>query len=68
LGFAGYKVGMVHIMATDNTPNSPTNKLNMAIPCTIIATPPLKVFGIRFYHKPYLNLMPYTDIISEKSG
>ncbi|CEG12420.1 50S ribosomal protein L3P (fragment) [groundwater metagenome] len=58
---------MVHIMATDNTPNSPTNKLNMAIPCTIIATPPLKVFGIRFYHKPYLNLMPYTDIISEKS-
>ncbi len=66
-GFAGYKVGMVHIMATDNTPNSPTNKLNMAIPCTIIATPPLKVFGIRFYHKPYLNLMPYLDIISEKS-
>jgi len=66
-GFAGYKVGMAHIMATDITPNSPTNKLEMAIPCTIIATPPLKVFGIRFYHRPYLNLMPYTDIISEKS-
>ncbi|PKP60781.1 MAG: 50S ribosomal protein L3 [Candidatus Altiarchaeales archaeon HGW-Altiarchaeales-1] len=65
-GFAGYKVGMAQIMATDNTPNSPTGKLNVAIPCTIIATPPLKVFGIRFYHRPYLNLMPYTDIISEK--
>lgn len=65
-GFAGYKVGMAHIMAIDHTSNSPTNKLNISIPCTIIATPPLKVFGIRFYHRPYLNLMPYTDIISEK--
>lgn len=67
LGFAGYKVGMAHIMAINNTPNSPENKLSVAIPCTIIATPPLKIFGIRFYHRPYLNLMPYTDIISEKS-
>jgi len=67
LGFAGYKVGMTHVIATDLTPNSPTNKLEVAIPCTIIAAPPLKVFGIRFYHRPYLNLMPYTDIISEKA-
>lgn len=66
LGFVGYKVGMGHVMAIDNTPNSPTSKLNVAIPCTIIATPPLKVIGIRFYHRPYLNFLPYTDIISEK--
>ncbi|NCT01049.1 MAG: 50S ribosomal protein L3 [Candidatus Altarchaeum sp. CG12_big_fil_rev_8_21_14_0_65_33_22] len=67
LGFAGYKVGMAQIMATDITPHSPTNKINVAIPCTIIATPPLKIFGIRFYHKPYIHLMPYTEVISEKS-
>ncbi|MFN3528107.1 MAG: 50S ribosomal protein L3, partial [Candidatus Altarchaeaceae archaeon] len=65
LGFLGYKVGMLHLMAINRTPNSPTNNMEVAIPATVIATPPLKVFGIRLYHKEYLTEIPLTDIYAE---
>ena len=38
LGFAGYKVGMSHVGINE-----------ISYPVTIIACPPLRVFGIRFY-------------------
>jgi len=49
LGFIGYKAGMTHIMAKDNTPTSLTKNQTISLPVTIIECPSLKPFSIRFY-------------------
>ncbi|WP_415283570.1 50S ribosomal protein L3 [Candidatus Nitrososphaera sp. FF02] len=49
VGFAGFKVGGIHILTIDDrekTPNFGKQLLNV---CTVIATPPLKVIGVRGY-------------------
>ncbi len=51
LGFAGFKVGGVHVLSIDDrekTPNFGKQLLNAA---TVIATPPIRVIGIRGYKK-----------------
>lgn len=49
LGFAGYKVGMATVIATDNGPNSMTKGQEIAIPVTILECPSLKIASIIFY-------------------
>jgi large subunit ribosomal protein L3 len=49
LGFAGYKAGMTHVIATDNDKNSLTKGQDIQVPVTIIECPPLKIVGVRFY-------------------
>lgn len=49
LGFAGYKAGMTHVIATDNDKNSLTQGQDIQVPVTIIECPPIKIAGIRFY-------------------
>ena len=51
LGFSGYKVGMTHIMITDNKKTSPTKGRTLSIPVTIVECPPLKILGARFYRE-----------------
>lgn len=51
LGFAGYKVGMTHLLITDNKPHSLTKGTEIFCPVTIIECPPLKTASIRFYKK-----------------
>ncbi len=54
LGFAGYKAGMTHLIATDNKPKSQTKGQDIRVPVTIVECPPLKVMGIRYYkNTPY---------------
>ncbi len=54
LAFAGYKVGMTHIIYTDNKSTSMTKGEDISIPITIIECPPLKIASIIFYKKtPY---------------
>ncbi|MCX8147183.1 MAG: 50S ribosomal protein L3 [Candidatus Woesearchaeota archaeon] len=54
LGFAGYKVGMTHILHIDNRKNSITKGLEISCPVTLIECPPLKIISARFYKKsPY---------------
>lgn len=51
LGFAGFKVGGIHVLTIDDrekTPNFGKHLLNAA---TVIATPPIKLIGIRGYKK-----------------
>jgi len=50
-GFAGYKVGMTHIMMVDDHPKSLTAGMELAVPVTIIETPPMKVAAVRAYRK-----------------
>lgn len=65
LGFAGYKAGMTHIIAIDNRKTSPTKGEEIQIPCTVIETPSLFVFGLRFYKKTPSGFICVCDILSE---
>ncbi len=48
-GFICYKAGMASAYVKDNTPDSMTKGKNIAVPCTILECPPMKIFSIRFY-------------------
>lgn len=50
-GFLCYKVGMTSALIKDVTPDSLTKNKKIAIPVTILACPPIKIFSIRFYKK-----------------
>ena len=65
LGFAGYKVGMVHLMITDNNPNSMTKGETISCPATIIECPPLKTASIRFYKNTVDGSKVVSDVLSE---
>ncbi|MBR9702788.1 50S ribosomal protein L3, partial [Candidatus Woesearchaeota archaeon] len=47
LGFAGYKAGMTHVIATDNRKNSTSKGQDMVMPVTIIECPPIRIHAIR---------------------
>ncbi|VVB51913.1 50S ribosomal protein L3 [uncultured archaeon] len=66
LGFAGYKAGMTHVMATDNRKNTPTSGLEIFIPVTVIQIPPLFVVGIRAYSQGYGGKPSATEVWAEK--
>lgn len=51
VGFAGYKVGMTHLIATDNRQFSKTKGQNVFMPATIIECPPLRVIGAHVYQQ-----------------
>ncbi|MEM3154703.1 MAG: 50S ribosomal protein L3 [Candidatus Woesearchaeota archaeon] len=51
LGFVGYKVGMTHIIATDNKPTSLTKNEDIQIPVTVLECPPVKIAAILLYKK-----------------
>src|SRR3989338_8033728 len=53
LGFAGYKVGMTHLLVTDNRATTKTKGENIFCPATIIECPPIKVAGIVFYKNSF---------------
>lgn len=68
-GFAGYKVGMTHVIIEDNYKNSLTKGKEVSLPATIIECPPIKVFGTRFYTTDAENgdLKVLTEIITDKA-
>ena len=49
VGFAGYKVGMTHVIVTDNLANGLTKGQELFVPVTIIECPRLKVSSLKFY-------------------
>ena len=65
LGFSGYKVGMTHIIVTDNRKNSKTKGQELSRPVTIIECPPIKVGGVRFYTTKGYGLAPAKDIVTK---
>lgn len=64
--FPGYKVGMTHVILTDNRKNSPTKGSELSWPVTVIECPPIKVMGIRFYKKAYEGKQALCDVHAEK--
>ncbi len=67
LGFAGYKVGMTHVMYTDSRANSMTKGEDIPCPVTVIECPPLKVASIVFYKKTTIGLFAVSQIFADKS-
>ncbi|MBI2660148.1 50S ribosomal protein L3 [Candidatus Woesearchaeota archaeon] len=61
LGFAGYKVGMTHLLISDNRAHSLTKGKEIICPVTIIECPPIKTASIIFYK----NTKNGSEIISE---
>lgn len=66
LGFAGYKVGMTHLLLTDNRPNSKTKGQDINCPATIIECPPLKIISIRFHQKTPYGSRVATEVFTNK--
>lgn len=65
LGFAGYKVGMTHVIMEDNVKNSPTEGMEVATPVTILEIPPMVVMGIRAYEKTTKGLKTILDVMAD---
>ncbi|MDD2614332.1 MAG: 50S ribosomal protein L3 [Methanosarcina sp.] len=47
--FAGYKVGMTHVIMVDDVKNSLTQGMEISVPVTVIETPAIRVAAIRAY-------------------
>ncbi len=62
-GFAGYKVGMTHMILTDGRKNSVTKGEDISVPVTVVECPPLKIAGFRIYKKKYRTLHPAGEFL-----
>ncbi len=67
-GFAGYKVGMVHVMFLDTRPHKITHGMEIAAPATVIEVPPMVVAALRFYQRTPYGLKALTEIWADKEG
>jgi len=60
--FAGYKVGMTHVIMVDDHKNSPTEGKEIMVPVTVIEVPAMKVAAIRAYSQDTYGKHPVTDV------
>lgn len=66
LGFPGYKVGMTHIIMTDNKSTSTTKGQDISIPVTLIECPPIKTASIVLYkNSKIVSSIPSTNLDKE---
>ncbi|HID19771.1 MAG TPA: 50S ribosomal protein L3 [Methanophagales archaeon] len=66
-GFAGYKAGMTHITLTDNVSHSQTKGMEIAVPVTVIETPPMRVDGFRLYKTTHYGKQTVTEASADLS-
>jgi len=64
LGFAGYKVGMTHVVMTDNRAHSLSKGKNIVCPVTIIECPSIKTASIIFYKKTTNGLQVSSAVVA----
>jgi len=62
LGFAGYKVGTLHVIKIDDNPNSPFYGQEIFKVGTVIETPPIIVGGVRVYTKSVYGLKTLGEV------
>ena len=65
LGFAGYKVGMTHLIVDDNRKTSITKGMEIACAATIIECPPLKAVSMRFCKNTPYGVKTVSEILAE---
>jgi len=61
IGFAGYKVGMIHVLFNDTRDHSKTKNQTLSWPGTIIECPALTVFSLKFYKNNQSFSQVFTD-------
>ena len=64
-GFAGYKVGMTHVIMVDDHKTSPTEGKEIMVPVTVIEIPLMKVAAIRAYSFDTYGKHALTEIWAE---
>lgn len=62
LGFAGYKVGMLHVVKIEDNKNSPFYGQEVVKAATVIETPPLRIVGFRVYEKTFYGLKSIGEV------
>jgi large subunit ribosomal protein L3 len=65
-GFAGYKVGMTHIVMVDDHKSSPTEGKEIMVPVTVIEVPSMKVAAIRAYSKDTYGKHALTEVWADQ--
>jgi large subunit ribosomal protein L3 len=65
-GFAGYKVGMTHVIMVDDHKDSPTEGKEIMVPVTVIELPAMKVAAIRAYSKDSYGKHAFTEIWADQ--
>jgi len=65
-GFVGYKVGMTHGFVTDYRKRSTTSNQEVAIPITVVETPPMTVCGVRIYKNSEVGLQTLLETWADK--
>lgn len=61
-GFAGYKVGMTHVIMVDDHKSSPTEGKDVMVPVTVIEVPAMRVAAVRAYTKDTNGKRPLSEI------
>ncbi len=67
VAFAGYKVGMTHILAIETSKFSHRKGEEISIPVTIVECPPIKIASVRFYKKEGSALKLKKEIFTHKN-
>jgi len=66
LGFAGYKVGMLHVFIVEDNPNSPFYGREVFKPVTLLECTPLIIVGVRAYTKTPYGLKTLSEVWSKE--
>ncbi|WP_435175873.1 50S ribosomal protein L3 [Halorussus sp. AFM4] len=61
-GFAGYKVGMTHVVMVNDESDSPREGMEETVPVTIVETPPMRAVALRAYEDTPYGKKPLTDV------
>ncbi|UCD20889.1 MAG: 50S ribosomal protein L3 [archaeon] len=64
LGFVGYRVGMLRVLARDLTADSLTKNRQIIIPTTVVEVPPIKIISVRFYKKDDKGFNVSTEVLA----
>lgn len=65
LGFAGFKAGGIHVLTIDDREKTPNFGKHLLNPATVIATPPIRVIGIRGYKNDLYGHHPIFDVYAK---
>jgi large subunit ribosomal protein L3 len=65
-GFAGYKVGMTHVIMVDDHKNSPTEGKEIMVPVTVLEIPSMKVAAVRAYSRDTYGKHALTEIWADQ--
>jgi large subunit ribosomal protein L3 len=65
-GFAGYKVGMTHVIMVDDHKDSPTEGKEIMVPVTVIEVPAMKIAAVRAYSRDTYGKHALTEVWSDQ--